>query len=315
MKLLTLLLVVIALGACSSPTRRAPVVDSGSEMGKNVLVEASPARKAIARESDWRPQTHKVQKGDTLYSIALNYGFDYRELAQLNNLPDPNVIQIGQELRLFSSPSIVPPAAVEVQEIAEVKDAVKSQPLLAKYKYSETAVAEIEKVQGGEPAVMVAAAPKPEKKPEPKPQLKPQPKPQPVVVVTASKPGEDELEWQMPVKGDIIGNYSEAANRKGIDIGGERGQLITASAPGKVVYSGSGLRGYGKLVIIKHNNTYLSAYAHNDQLLVKEGQSITRGQKIAEMGKSDTDQVKLHFEVRRFGKPVDPAKYLPLGKS
>ena len=119
----------------------------------------------------------------------------------------------------------------------------------------------------------------------------------------------------MPTIGKLISGFSESDNRKGVDIGGERGQAVVASASGKVVYSGSGLRGYGKLIIIKHNKTYLSAYAHNDQVLVKEGQTITRGQKIAEMGNTDTDQVKLHFEVRRFGKPVDPAKYLPLGKS
>jgi lipoprotein NlpD len=118
----------------------------------------------------------------------------------------------------------------------------------------------------------------------------------------------------MPTQGKLIGSFSEADNRKGIDIAGKLGQPIFASAPGKVVYSGSGLRGYGKLLIIKHNKTYLSAYAHNDQLLVKEGETVTRGQKIAEMGNTDSDQVKLHFEVRRLGKPVDPANYLSLGK-
>ena len=119
----------------------------------------------------------------------------------------------------------------------------------------------------------------------------------------------------MPTRGKVVGSFSESDNRKGVDIAGKLGQAVLASAPGKVVYSGSGLRGYGKLLIIKHNKTYISAYAHNDQLLVKEGESVSRGQKIAEMGNSDSDQVKLHFEVRRFGKPVDPAKYLPLGKS
>jgi lipoprotein NlpD len=125
----------------------------------------------------------------------------------------------------------------------------------------------------------------------------------------------DKLQWIIPSTGRLIAQFSEADNRKGIDIAGQLGQPVLASAPGKVVYSGSGLRGYGKLVIIKHNKTFLSAYAHNDQVLVKEGQTIVRGQKIAEMGQTDTDRVKLHFEVRRFGKPVDPAKYLPLGKS
>ena len=118
----------------------------------------------------------------------------------------------------------------------------------------------------------------------------------------------------MPTQGKLVASFSEADNRKGVDIAGKLGQPIFASAPGKVVYSGSGLRGYGKLLIIKHNKTYLSAYAHNDQLLVKEGETVTRGQKIAEMGNTDTDQVQLHFEVRRLGKPVDPANFLALNK-
>ena len=113
----------------------------------------------------------------------------------------------------------------------------------------------------------------------------------------------------------MITQFSESDNRKGIDIAGKLGQPVMASANGKVVYSGSGLRGYGKLIIIKHNNTFLSAYAHNNKILVKEGQRVSRGQKIAEMGRTDARQVELHFEVRRYGKPVDPAKYLPLGKS
>jgi lipoprotein NlpD len=119
----------------------------------------------------------------------------------------------------------------------------------------------------------------------------------------------------MPTTGKVIAGYSESDNRKGVDIAGQRGQSVVASVSGKVVYSGSGLRGYGKLIIIKHNKTYLSAYAHNEQILVKEGQSVSKGQKIAEMGSSDADQVKLHFEIRKMGKPVDPAKYLPLAKS
>jgi lipoprotein NlpD len=126
---------------------------------------------------------------------------------------------------------------------------------------------------------------------------------------------EPTMEWSLPAQGRVITKFSESDNRKGIDIAGKLGQPVMASANGKVVYSGSGLRGYGKLIIIKHNNTYLSAYAHNSKILVKEGQSVSRGQKIAEMGKTDARQVELHFEVRRYGKPVDPAKYVPLGKS
>ncbi len=114
-----------------------------------------------------------------------------------------------------------------------------------------------------------------------------------------------------PATGKLVTGFSDTANLKGIDIAGKEGQPVAASAAGKVVYAGTGLRGYGKLVIIKHNATYLSAYAHNREILVKEGQQVAKGQKIAEMGNTDSDQVKLHFEIRRQGKPVDPLKYLP----
>ena len=123
--------------------------------------------------------------------------------------------------------------------------------------------------------------------------------------------GDDKVDWVWPAKGKVVTGFSEAASLKGIDIAGTSGQPVAASAGGKVVYAGTGLRGYGKLIIIKHNGTYLSAYAHNKEILVKEGQQVTRGQKIAEMGNTDADQVKLHFEIRRQGKPVDPLRYLP----
>ena len=119
----------------------------------------------------------------------------------------------------------------------------------------------------------------------------------------------DRLDWIWPAKGRLLEAFSEAT--KGIDIAGKAGEAVTASAAGKVVYSGAGLRGYGKLIIIKHNNTYLSAYAHNNKILVKEGQTVAKGQKIGEMGSTDTDLVKLHFEIRKNGRPVDPLKHLP----
>ena len=122
---------------------------------------------------------------------------------------------------------------------------------------------------------------------------------------------DDKIDWTWPASGKVIAGFSENANLKGIDIAGKAGQPVLASAAGKVVYAGSGLRGYGKLVIIKHNQTYLSAYAHNSNLLVKEGQNVVRGQKIAEIGNTDSSQAKLHFEIRRLGKPVDPLKFLP----
>ncbi|HEU0283150.1 MAG TPA: peptidoglycan DD-metalloendopeptidase family protein [Gallionella sp.] len=306
-----LLVMVAVLAGCASTGQRAPVVDH-SEAPRKSVAKAEETRKKIPHEKDWRPESYIVQKGDTLYSIAFNYGFDYRELAELNGIQDPSVIQIGQHIRLFrgsAASAIRPAAAVESKPI---EPPVREQPRLAKYAYSEAAVAQIEKVQEQtRPEIAVAVKPEAKPKPETKPETKAEAKPD-----SGDENSADEaLEWDMPAKGKLIGEFSESANRKGIDIAGKLGQPVTASAPGKVVYSGSGLRGYGKLVIIKHNKTYLSAYAHNDQVLVKEGQTVTRGQKIAEMGNTDADQVKLHFEVRRFGKPVDPAKYLPLGKS
>ena len=122
---------------------------------------------------------------------------------------------------------------------------------------------------------------------------------------------DDRIEWVWPAKGKIVGTFSDTANLKGIDIAGSAGAPVVASAGGTVVYAGTGLRGYGKLIIVKHNKTYLSAYAHNRDILVKEGDKVSKGQKIAEMGNTDASEVKLHFEIRRQGKPMDPARYLP----
>ena len=299
-----LLMMAAVLAGCSSSGQRAPVIERG-EAPKRSVAAVDETRKKLSREKDWRPQIHVVQKGDTLYSIAFDYGFDYHELAELNGIQDPGVIQIGQQIRLFpgSARPIIPPAAVEIKPI---EPAIREQPRLAKYEYSDAAVAQIEKIQQLAQPVAIVAESKPKPEPKPKPETR---------TDDAADNGEDEaLEWSMPAQGKLVAGFSGSSS-KGIDIAGRLGQPILASAPGKVVYSGSGLRGYGKLVIIKHNKTYLSAYAHNDQVLVKEGQNVTRGQKIAEMGNTDADQVKLHFEVRRFGKPVDPAKYLPLGES
>jgi lipoprotein NlpD len=133
------------------------------------------------------------------------------------------------------------------------------------------------------------------------------------VAATASASGEDEIAWSWPTPGGtpVLASFDEQKN-KGIDIGGRAGDPVLASADGRVVYAGAGLRGYGNLIILKHNNTYLTAYAHNQSLLVKEDQSVRKGQKIAEMGSTDSDRVKLHFEIRRQGKPVDPTRYLPV---
>jgi lipoprotein NlpD len=293
-RIFVLLFAAVILAGCGSSKQRAPVLERGASASK-AAAAAEKARAKAQREKDWRPAMHVVQKGDTLYSIAFNYGFDYHELAELNGIKDPSLISIGQEIRLFAG-------AVRPAPVAEVKPAepaIKDQPKLVKYAYSEAALAKLSQPEAPAKTAVVPV------KPEPRPQ------PKPANDAAVVEPDAD-IEWGLPTQGRLIAGFSESANRKGIDIAGKQGQPVNASAPGKVVYSGSGLRGYGKLVIIKHNATFLSAYAHNDKLLVKEGQSVTRGQKIAEMGSTDTDQVKLHFEVRRFGKPVDPAKYLSL---
>lgn len=301
-RIFALLVAAVILVGCASSKQRAPVVERSGAASK-AAVAAETARAKAPRERDWRPQVHVVQKGETLYSIAFNYGFDYHELAELNGIADPNVIAIGQQIRLFSGAAARSVPAVENKPS---EPAIKDQPRLVKYAYSEAAMAQITKSEKADkPAAVVPA------KPEPKPQPQQKAETRPADDGVEVEPDAD-IEWSLPTQGKVIAGFSEAANRKGVDIAGKLGQPVNASAPGKVVYSGSGLRGYGKLVIVKHNATFLSAYAHNDKVLVKEGQSVTRGQKIAEMGNTDTDQVKLHFEVRRFGKPVDPAKYLSL---
>ena len=241
-----------------------------------------------------------VQKGDTLYSIAFNHGLAYHEIAELNNIQNPAMIHIGQEIRLFPA-SAAAASAPEIKPVLQSRPQeppIKDGPLAHKLPYSAQAVAQIKKMQE-EPDYVGKAEAKAEIKPDES-------------ISASADDDEAEIRWSMPTNGKLVGNFSESANRKGIDIAGKHGQAVMASAAGKVVYSGSGLRGYGKLVIIKHNKTYLSAYAHNDQVLVQEGQNVTKGQKIAEMGNTDADQVKLHFEIRKLGKPVDPAKYLPL---
>lgn len=302
---------VLVIG-CSSSGSHAPVMERGAEreiergamLKKPAGPVAAPAMKTVPRDKDGRPQIYIVQKGDTLYSIAFNYGLDYRAIAELNNIQNHGIIYMGKELRLPSaSPSVGVKTMVESKPL-EVP--LKNQPKVAKLPYTEQAVAQIEIIQEdlqkSEPVMVTKIQSKPEIKPE-------------ASIDGITDDDGSMLEWGMPTAGTLISGFSETASRKGIDIAGKLGQAIVASSAGKVVYSGSGLRGYGKLVIIKHNKAYLSAYAHNDQLLVKEGQNVSKGQKIAEMGNTDTDQVSLHFEIRRFGKPVDPAKYLPLVKS
>ena len=232
-----------------------------------------------------------MKRGETLYGIALDHGLDYRELAEWNGMSNPNVIRIGDTLRLRAPASAAASeGAVQVRPVTSA-GAVESRPLgagasAATKKPDEATIARIE--------------PRP-------PELKHKPEAPP-----AAPPGDDDekVDWSWPVSGKIVARFTDPGN-KGVDISAKLGDPVHASAPGRVVYSGSGLRGYGKLVIIKHNQTYLSAYAHNNQILVKEGQNVAKGQKIGEVGATDTDAPKLHFEIRRLGKPVDPLKFLP----
>lgn len=302
-KILTVNILVVALvllaGCKASGNRKAPVEERDGSSKKSQIV----GKKQVQSDPDSRPQFYVVQKGDTLYSISFEHGLDYREVAVQNNIENPAAIQIGQKIKLaaleIDSGEKARSDIKPVSPVAVVTIPKKDQPKVVKLPYTDQAAAQIEKMQyeTTKPVVVAVVA-------------------VPVVKVQQDESvvSDDSIEWMMPTKGKIIAEYSESANRKGVDIAGNKGQAVNASAAGKVVYSGSGLRGYGKLVIIKHNKTFLSAYAHNEQILVKEGESVGKGQKIAEMGSTDSDQVKLHFEIRKFGKPVDPSKFLNLAK-
>jgi lipoprotein NlpD len=306
--------------------RPAPVSDrapqpSAAPAAKPVQAPATaPASAPVAGapETDPRPEFYTVKKGDTLYVIALDHGLDYKELAEWNGIENPNVIRIGQQLRLRAPASTVVTAPLKTPPKVEgrpvggaapavaANEAVKSQPKAVKVPYSDQALAQLsgQAQPPSKPAVAPSVIPPvvpPVAKADPASEEKP----------AASAEDDEKVAWGWPASGKVLTTFNESTNLKGIGIAGKLGQPVIASAPGKVLYSGDGIRGYGKLVIIKHNKVYISVYAHNQLLLVKEGQSVVKGQKIADMGASDADQVKLHFEIRRFGKPIDPLKLLP----
>jgi lipoprotein NlpD len=280
------------------------------------------------------PGYYTVKKGDTLYRIALEHGQDYKDVVTWNSIANPNSIKEGQVLRVappvaavgeavVAQPVVtVPavesrpldgPAGVASAPSAAPVSGAKREPRGGKEPYSDEAFARLNRAGETTPKPLVVAAaeapaspkiePKPEVKPEPKPESKPDPEP-------AAAAGPDDVAWQWPSSGKVILPFTEMGN-KGIDIGGKPGDPVLAAADGKVVYVGTGIRGFGQLLIVKHNATFLSAYAHNRKMLVSEGQQVTRGQKIAEMGNTDSDIVKLHFEIRKQGKPIDPLVYLP----
>ena len=289
----TLLLTVLVsvMTACSTPTNKAPIID---RLPQSTRDSGMPI---AARPEDTSTQ-YVVKKGDTLFRIALDKGQSYSDLVSWNSLANPNDIKVGQVLRIAPPEAVsgmIHPSGVEVHPLASAGSGNnRNAPRADKRPYSDANLAEMQKTDQTD-----VSSPKPNSK---IPEKTAEKVPEPVI--------SDEIVWNWPAEGKIVANFDDNKN-KGIDISGKMGQDVFAAAAGTVMYAGSGIRGYGNLVIIKHSNNLLSAYAHNRTIVVKEKQVITKGQKIAEMGNSDSDVVKLHFEVRQQGKPVDPLKFLP----
>ncbi|QXZ08344.1 peptidoglycan DD-metalloendopeptidase family protein [Comamonas sp. Y33R10-2] len=264
----------VILAGCSTQANRAPVEDRGQSSSASSTVDVKSLPGA---ENAGKPGYYTIKPGDTLIRVGLEHGQSWKDIARWSNLDNPNAIEVGQVVR------VVPPG----------RDASVASTSTG----SGRTVAPV--VVGGGAATTPTA---------PAATATPVPSAPPSSAPAAS--GADAVNFIWPASGSLIAGFDEQRN-KGYDISGKAGDPVIAAADGRVVYAGAGLRGYGNLIILKHNNTYLTAYAHNQSLLVKEDQSVKKGQKIAEMGSTDADRVKLHFEVRRQGKPVDPSRYLP----
>lgn len=271
----------LLLAACGTGPGTAPVEDRRTPVARPVLDPNTTAvRQPPGFENAGKPGYYTVKPGETLIRIGLETGQNWKDIAAWNNLAQPNQIEVGQVLR------VVPPtAALAAAAAGPESNGVVTRPVGP----SSITSTQVQPGQASASAARPAAAP-----------LAPE----------STAAAESGLSWIWPVPGPVIAGFDEVKN-KGLDLGGTAGEPVLAAADGRVVYVGAGLRGYGNLIILKHNNVYLTAYAHNKTLLVKEDQAVRKGQKIAEMGNSDADRVKLHFEVRRQGKPVDPVKYLP----
>jgi lipoprotein NlpD len=258
----------------------APVTGSGS-----LDTEALPPG-----DNSGKPGYYTVKPGDTLLRVALENGLHWKDLVQWNGLQDPNVIEVGQVLRVVAPGA--DPNAVGTRGVASAR--IETRPLGAPaVPPGGAASAPPAAAPASGPATAAAAPPTP-----------------PAATAAPARDREDDINWMWPASGPVASTFDDSRS-KGLAITGKAGDPVYAAADGRVVYAGSGLRGYGNLVILKHNNTYLTAYAHNQALLVREDQSVRRGQKIAEMGSTDAERVQLHFEIRKQGKPVDPAKLLP----
>ncbi len=334
----------VLMVACSS--NPAPVIDRLPAGKPSKTVKQSSS---MMINGDWRPDSYTVKKGDTLFSIGLEYGYDYKDVARANNIEAPYLIKIGQVIKFAALKE--KPTATEIKPAQENSDGVVTYPINSGTIISSSTTSSTisNTAAPAEPVILTLSEPKAMREPysdeafkKPLPVAKPAKALSSATKSTTDKqtadkqaidkevidkantevnPTEAKLEpkpivepagnlnWAWPTKGKVIASFNEAGN-KGVDIAGNMGQSIQATAAGKVIYSGSDLRGYGKLVIVKHNATYLSVYANNSLILVKEGQQVSRGQKIAEMGNSDSNTVKLHFEIRQQGKSVDPIKFL-----
>jgi lipoprotein NlpD len=291
----TVALAGLALTGCGTRVNRAPVEDRGTSSTTSQssapvpaaqpgAVVVAPIKPLPGVENAGKPGYYTVKPGDTLIRIGLESGQSWKDIARWNNLENANLIEVGQVLRVAApapaSQAVASDTGVVTRPVASSSVAPASTPVIP--------------ASGAKPAASAAVPPT-----APAPAAAP-----------ASAGGDDEVAFIWPAPGALISGFDEARN-KGYDIAGKAGDPVLAAADGRVVYAGAGLRGYGNLVILKHNNTFLTAYAHNQSLLVKEDQAVRKGQKIAEMGSTDADRVKLHFEIRRQGKPVDPSRYLP----
>jgi lipoprotein NlpD len=286
LRLPSIVIGALLAGCTATAVREVPIVDKSEHRGapaRSTDTAAASAPAPAAREA--KDGVYVVLRGDTLYSIALAFGQDHRDLARWNGLSDPARLQAGQSLRVQAPVGEMPMAEVAAVPVAPVA-AAEVRPLDA-----PRPLPPLQPV----PAGPAAAAP---------PAAAAVPARPPQVAVEPS------LGWSWPATGSVIETFNETRN-KGIDIAGREGDAVLAANEGSVVYSGSGLRGYGNLVIIKHTDDFISAYAHNKQILVKQGQAVKRGQRIADLGRTDAEIPKLHFEIRRQGKPVDPLRYLP----
>ena len=290
---------VVLLGGCATPANKAPVEDRKpakpatrlpgvpaptADAAQGSATATEPAKVLPGAENAGKPGYYTVKPGDTMIRIGLDNGQNWRDVVRWNNIENPSLIEVGQVLR------VVPPAvdAAAVASRGVVAPKVEARPLDAKPAASATAAPASAAASAAAATTTPAAIPP----------------------VASAREADDDVTWAWPSLGAVATGFEEGRH-KGLAIIGKAGDPVLAAADGRVVYAGSGLRGYGNLVIVKHNNTYLTAYAHNQALMVKEDQAVRRGQKIAEMGASDAERVQLHFEIRRLGKPIDPAKLLP----